>query len=669
MSRRALSRSFLACAALTAVGLAPFACPAAALLEPQAVLTQKSVGNVALSPDGQWVAYRVSRPSEASEPRGAAVGEIWVLSSTGGTPTRIEDGGFSAGQPGWSPDGATLAWIARSQPGATAQIYVKPRAGGAAKQLTRADGDVVAFEWSHDGRRIGFVAWDAKSPQRVRDEAAGRDWVVMDEVLQHKRLHAVAVDSGASALITRMDMTVDQFDWSPDDSQFVLTAANSPSDDDHELALKIYTVPSSGGTARKVLDQHGRIAHPHWSPDGRSIAWLGSIAVNDPWAGSLFVMPATGGAPRNLMSGYDGTTIWLGRVPGRPRSLGVLLEEHLGNALRAIDLDTGRIEPLLVPSVILSGPPSFSRDGRTVAFAAHSPSHPTEAFVGRLGSGKTGEAKRITVSNPGLQALTLATQEVTRWKSKDGTEIEGLLLKPVGYQAGRRYPIVLHVHGGSEGISPNGWQADYHNFGQLLAARGYAVLYPNYRGSRGRGTNFVRGNRHDLMGREWEDIETALDHAIAMGIADGERAGIYGFSWGGYAAGWGATFASHRFKAAVGGAGIYNWISEAGTNDTRMHEQLAHWDSPLYDDFLLYLDRSPIYHIAKARTPLLLLHGEMDPSCPIGQAIEMHTALKWKGTPVELVAYPREGHGMSEPAHQEDFLMRGLGWLDRYLKP
>lgn len=640
----------------------------AASLDPALALRLKSAGDVAISPDGKVIAFRMNRARTESEPRGGAVGELWIVRAGGGTPERVTDGGFAAGQPQWSPDGKHLAWIAKPDPEHVAQVFVRPAEGGNATQQTRSAGDVVSMSWSHDSSRIGYIAWDAKSEKQRQDEKAGRDWIVMDDVPLHRRLYTVVVGSSTSTLVTRVDITVDDFDWSPDDRRFVLTAASSPSDDEQSLALKLYTVAASGGEPKRVLDQHGRISHPRWSADGESIAWLGSIAVHDPWAGNVFVMPADGAAaPRNLMSGYDGTATWLGSLPGRAEALAVLLEEHQRVALRSIELASGRMQPLSTPTAAIPGAPSFTRDGRTLAFAGSSPSHPAEVFTARIA--KPTAATRVTDSNPELAGITLGAQEEARWKSKDGLVIEGVLIKPVGYVPGKRYPIVLHVHGGSEGISLNNWHGSYIDFGQLLAARGYAVLYPNYRGSRGRGTDFVRGNRHDLMGREWEDIEGALDHAIASGIGDGERAGIYGFSWGGYAAGWGATFASHRFKAAVGGAGIYNWISEAGANDTRMHEQFAHWDSPLYEDFLLYLDRSPIYHVRKANTPILLLHGEMDPSCPINQAIEMHTALKWKGVPVELVIYPREGHGMSEPAHQEDFLARGLGWLDRYLKP
>lgn len=638
------------------------------LASPQTVLQLHAIADVVVSPDGKWVAYRVDLPREGGGSREAASGTLWLVPAAGGEPSRIKEAGHDARQPRWSPDGSKLSWIAQPDLEASAQIYVRAASGGEPSQVTNSAGAVLQFQWSPDSSRIAFTAWDAKTPERLRAEQEGKDWRVSGAEPLQSRLYVVSSSGGAARLLSQAQLSVHDFDWSPDGRRFLLAAAPSPSEDDRQLNTQVYLLDVAGGEPRLIVAHRGRLTFVRWSADGKFVAWLSSISVEDPWAGSLFTMPADGsGTPRNLMPGYDGTATWLGPAPGRPRALTLLLEEHLRTAIRVIDLDTGRMELVAAPvEGIFAGSPSYSRDGRTYAAAVSAPSHPAEAFVGR--TERRGAPRRLTKSNPSLAGMVLGRQEVTRWKSKDGLEMEGLLIEPVGYVPGRRYPIVLHIHGGSESVVLNGWQAGALNLGQSLAARGYAVLYPNYRGSRGRGTDFVRGNRHDLMGREWEDIESALDHAIALGIADRQRAGIYGFSWGGYAAGWGATYASHRFEAAVAGAGIYDWISEAGSNATRLHEQLAHWGSPLYEDFLAYLDRSPIYHVRKARTPTLLLHGELDESCPLTQAVEMHTALKWEGVPVELVIFPREGHGMREPAHQREFLGRALGWFDRYLK-
>lgn len=636
-------------------------------LSSQTVVDLQTLSGAVISPDGLHVAYQLERPPIESAPRAVNESELWIVPSAGGTARHIVNAGHSPRRPQWSPDGNMLAWLSSTSARAPAQVYLRPAKGGEPRVLTDSRGGVEALSWSPDGSRIAYTAYDAPSEQQQRAHAEGRDWIVFDVPISYLRLYVMDVATGHSVLVTRAPMSVHFFDWSPAGDRLVLGASPTGSADDRELRVRPYVVDAAGGEPRLLVEHFGRLTYPRWSLDGRWIAWLAGASVRDPAPTSVFVVAAAGDAqPRNLTPDYAGTPTWLGALPGTRDQFVFLSEEGQATTLRHIDPHRGDVQPLAQPAQILTGAPSFDRSGRLFASTASSPTHPGEVFVGTVG--RRAELRRLTRSNPQLESLTLGAQEVVRWKSRDGTQIEGMLVKPVGFREGVRYPVIVHVHGGSENVITNGWRGSYVDWGQSLAARGYAVIYPNYRGSRGRGAAFMSGNRRDLMGREWEDIESALDHVIAMGIGDAQRAGIYGFSWGGYAAGWGATYASHRFKAAVGGAGIYNWISEAGSNDTRMHEQIAHWDAPLYEHFLLYLERSPIYEVRKAQTPMLLLHGELDQACPIGQAIEMHTALKWKGVPVELVIYPREGHGMRERLHQADFLSRGLAWFDRHLK-
>ena len=553
------------------------------------------------------------------------------------------------------------------------QIRIRSRnAGGWGQivELIQVPDGVSELQWSPDGRRIAFLAIDAASEQEQRARASGRDWVVVDAPSSRSRLYTVAIDTSDSATITPADLSIWHFAWSPSGNAFALVASTGSTDDDRYLHAMPYVVEATGGTPRTVAKTHGIVGPVSWTSDGRNVIWLGSTDVTDPRDGSLFLAAADGAsAPVNLTQGYGGTVIGAVPVPGRPSTLALIAEEGAQTAMRMLELTSGRLQPLVTSAQILRGRASFNKSGETFAVVASSPAHPEEIFVGcRDGRGGL---RRLTYSNPMLNGLALGSQEVTRWRSKDGTVIEGVIIKPVGFASAVRYPTVVHVHGGSERTAQNGWNGfglqKATNLGQVLAARGYLVLYPNYRGSSGRGTDFIRGNRRDLMGREWEDIESGLDHLIELGLADAQRAGIYGMSWGGYAAAWGATWGSHRFKAAVAASGIYNWISEAGSGDTRMHEQLSHWDAPLYENFDLYLNRSPIYQIRKARTPVLLLHGERDVSCPVTQAMEFHTALKWAGVPVELVIYPRQGHYLEERAHQLDFMERSVAWFDRHL--
>lgn len=636
-----------------------------ASLTPDMVLALTSVREVALAPDGNSIAYGASRPPAGSESRLLRIGELWSVSASSSTPASLVSSG--AEHPRWSPDGSQLAWLARDTVSAVPQVHVRALPDGKLRILTQASGGVAKFEWSPDGGRIAYTADDAKSPERQHAEREGRDTILFGEIDGHRRLHIVDVASGRGWLASKGELSVREFAWSPQGDRLVLAATPSMSADDQMLQTRPYLLPAAGGVPALLAERVGPLAFPCWSADGNWIAWLGSISATDPWHGSVFVMPADRSQPpRNLTLGYTGTATSLLPWPAHSSQFVFVGEERQASVLRSIDARTGDIQLLSDAEVQFTEAPSFSANGQTFAVIGSVVAHPNEVFLGRI---DRRQLRRVTHSNPQLAGIAMGRQEIARWRSKDGLDIEGVMIKPVGFRADQRYPVVVHVHGGPESVVSNGWRGSHSDWGQLLAARGYLVIYPNYRGSRGRGTAFVSGNRRDLMGREWEDIESSLDHVIALGNADGARAAIYGVSWGGYAAGWGATFASHRFKAAVAAAGIYNWISEAGSNDTRMHEQIAHWDAPLYEHFFLYLERSPIYQIRKAKTPLLMLHGERDEACPLTQAIEMHTALKWRGVPVQLAIYPREGHSINELPHQRDFLSRGLGWLDRHLRP
>lgn len=635
------------------------------VLTPELILTIRHITDAQLSPDGSQIALQVLRPRRDDEGPGAAVSEIWMMPSAGGEPTRFTYNDRGDRAPQWSPDGRWLAFISQRGQSQIAQIYLIPVGGGEARQLTRAENSVLAFKWSPDGSQIAYTVTDPKTKEELQAEKEGRDWIVADRNYKHVRLYAIDVKSGQSRLITKSDLTVHDFDWSPDGKQLVLAAADTPLVDDSFMRVKLMVVPAEGGQARLLVKTEGKLTHPRWSPDGKWIAWLGATSMNDPYAGSAFVVPSTGGSPENLLKGYEGTATWLGWLPASPSTLVFAAIERQSNALYKISLSDKRRELLLNQPIIYGSSPSFSRDGRQLAIAANSPTHPNEVFFGQVGSKSL---SRLTNFNPQLADVKLGQQEIVRWKSVDGWEIEGVLVKPVGYEPGKRYPLVMQPHGGPESADLNGWFGFYSRWGQMLAGRGFLVFYPNYRGSIGRGVEFAKADHRDLMGKEFQDMLSGIDHLIREGLADPDRIGIGGGSYGGYTSAWAATYASQRFKAAVAWMGISNWYSMTGTSDIFWENSTVHWDAIMYDNFDLYWQRSPIAHIKNANTPTLIIHGAADPRVPIGQSQELYTALKWKGVPVEFVTYPREGHGVAEKAHQYDFMTRVLAWFEKYLK-
>jgi dipeptidyl aminopeptidase/acylaminoacyl peptidase len=635
------------------------------VLTPEHILNLRHIVDAQISPDGQTIIYQVFRPRRDDEKPGPAVSEIWTVPARGGEPVRFTYNEKSDLSPQWSPDGKHIAFLSKRGESNLSQVYLISPSGGEAMQLTRSETSVVSFKWSPDGSRIAYTATEGKTKEEQQAEREGKDWVVADKNYKHTRLYVIDVKSKESRLVTSQPLTIHEYDWSPDGRQFILGATNTPVVDDSYMRVRLLTITSSGGEAKLLAPTEGKLNSPRWSPDGKWIAWLGATSMNDPFAGSVFVIPSTGGTAENLLKGFAGTADWMGWQPGRPSTIVFRAIERQSNNLYSISMPDRKREPLVTQGIILNSAPSFSRDGKWMAIAANTPRHPGEIFFGEAANKPL---SRLTRTNPQLEGIALGEQEVVKWKSKDGWEIEGVLVKPVGYRSGTRYPLVLQPHGGPEGADLNGWMGYYSRWGQMLAGRGFATLYPNYRGSIGRGVEFAKADHRDLMGKEFEDMLAGIDHLVSAGIADVDRVGIGGGSYGGYTSAWAATAASERFKAAVAWMGISNWYSMTGTSDIFWENSTVHWDAIMYDNYELYLERSPIRYIKKANTPTLIIHGAADPRVPIGQSQELYTALKWKGVPVEFVTYPREGHGVSEWAHQLDFMTRVAGWFEKYLK-
>lgn len=651
---------------LTAATLAPLAAQQQQPLTPQRILDLRTVLNAQIAPDGAQVVFQLSRSRTAAERPGAAISELWTVPVTGGPPRRLTWNESSDTAPAWSPSGRTLAFLSRRGTAAVTQIYLIGIDGGEARPLTTSESAVTSFRWSPDGARIAYTAADAKTKAERDAEAAGRDWTVVDQNPKHNRLSIVDVATGGTRMVSGPDYSVQEFDWSPDGAQFVAKVIDAPSVDDDFMRGRLMTLPATGGDLNLVAKTEGKLTHPRWSPDCKWIAWLGATELKDPYAGSVFYAPATGGGAVNLTPKYDGTANALDFLPGAPATIifGAIERQH--SVVHAITLPGGERKPVLAPGVIFNGAPSFTGDGKTFAIAAATPAHPNEVFVGTAGA----IPRRLTRHNEWLDRVALGEQEIFRWKSRDGLALEGILIKPVGFEKGRRYPVVIQPHGGPESADLNGWYGSYSRWGQMLAGHGFLVFYPNYRGSIGRGVAFSMADQRDLMGREFEDMLDGIDALAAAGLADAARVGSGGGSYGGYASAWAATFASERFKAAVPWMGITNWFSMTGTSDIFYENSVVHWDLMMADpaNHDIYWKRSPMAYIHKANTPSLIIHGAADTRVPIGQSQELYTALKHKGVPVEFVIYPREGHGVSETAHQLDFMQRVLGWFQKYLK-
>ncbi|MDP9367075.1 MAG: S9 family peptidase [Chloroflexota bacterium] len=400
------------------------------------------------------------------------------------------------------------------------------------------------------------------------------------------------------------------------------------------------------------------------TPDGPAITVRANNHRADP-SDSVWIVLVTGGEPRNLLPGHPGVVEDLVELPGSPATVGLRMVERTHGLVYRLDIAAGEIQATTPAELhgrgsVLSAP-SFSADGRRVAFVWSDGTTPEEVYVGDVG----GEAATVTTLGESFRGR-LAPVETVCWSSTDGVEIEGLLTLPIGYEPGKRYPLVVEIHGGPSWQWEDRVFLDWHDWAQMLASHGYAVLAPNPRGSTGYGSAFQQLLQDDVGGGEAQDLISGAQAMVERGIADPDRLGIGGWSWGGYLTAWTIT-QTDIFKAAVMGAGLANMVSDHGTDDIPAMNLWIYPGQP-YDHLDHYWRSSPIRHITNVKTPTLILHGDQDARVHPTQGMEYHRALKTLGVPTEFVRYPREGHGIQERPHQIDLIRRLVAWLDRWLK-
>lgn len=671
-------RGLTVCLLILAAVVTAIDCVAAEGLTPETLVDLKTVSDAVMSPDGRFIAYTVRIPRAADEEVGGPHTEIWVVSTFQRVHRSFVTGPGDAHDAQWSPDGQEIAFLSdrpstdKSSGGeddelGETQVYAISISGGEARQLTRSKTSVSSFKWSPDGSRIAYVAVDPETDEEKKAEKSGEDWTVVDENLKPRRLWSLDVQTREPRALTGSGVSVWDFSWSPEADRIVLSATELPKVDDSMMYSQLYIIPAQGGDPSQVCETWGKLGPPRWSPSGERIAFRAAVSANDPSTGTVFVVDVPSGEPVNITPGIEATVTSVRWLDGETLAYAAI--ERTRTTLNTIGAD-GQGGKRISRDGLIFYDFSFSADGKQAAVVADSPSHPDELYLwtkGGLLSRGVGNMERLTSLNPVLDDVEIAPQEVVSWTSSDGLEIEGILIKPLGFVEGQRYPLIVQVHGGPEGVRLNGWTSSYVNWSQCLAARGYAVLMPNFRGSIGRGVDFCKMDHRDLGGKDFQDILGGIDHLVERGLADEARVGIGGSSYGGFISGLAATAYSDRFVAAVNHAGIANWFSFTGTTDIPVEMCITHWDFWVYDDPELIWDRSPISHVNSPNTPSLIVHGAKDARVDPGQSWELYTAFRHKGVDTELVIYPREGHGFSERAHQLDYLKRVIAWYDRYL--
>ena len=590
----------------------------------------------AVSPDGKRVAWveRI-RARDGTE----SLSAINVADLAAPAPRRVSAGrdarAHREGGPAWSPDGKTLAFLSDAAKNRQLQIYVAPASGESPRRITRVTGQLSHLAWSPNGKSIAFLFIAGSTQEPGALVAYKPDAGVVEEKIEEQRITIVDVASGRVREVTSANLYVYDYDWSPDGRSFTAEAAEGSGTNNYWIA-QLYTVRADTGQTRSLWKPPLQIANPRYSPDGKSIAVIHGIMSDEgATGGDIWVVPVSGGEPRNLTAGMNASATALAWRSPREILFTEIVEGD--EAIASLDPADGKIRQLRSGAEALSGF-SAARKGPVCAAVRQSFVSPPEVWAGPIGAWKA-----LTTSN-GRAPRFWGEPKSLHWES-DGMRIQGWLLPPKELEPGKRYPMVVSVHGGPSGASlavwPSRWNA-------VLPSQDYFVFLPNPRGSYGQGEAFTQGNVKDFGHGDLRDILKGVDEVLASAPVDKDRVGVAGWSYGGYMVMWAVT-QTQRFAAAVAGAGIVNWQSYYGQN------RIDRWMVPffgatVYDDPQVYARSSPITFIKNVKTPTLVLHGDRDSEVPTPQGYEFWHALKTLGVPTQLVVYAGEGHAISKPA-------------------
>ncbi len=625
-------------------------------LSPEQVILRWELNDLQLSPDGTQVAFSVEAPIRG---RGRNY-DVWVYNLDESSLRQITDWKGADSRPRWSPNGETLAFL--SNRSGTMKLYAVPAGGGETRCLTKSVDGVSSYAWSPDGGRIAFVA---PEPGRRGDPlVVGKFGYGINLDLQYWLLDlaygTVRQLTFGEHRFSNGDASHPPFTWGPAGDRLFISLTDDPRM--HVFTSKISSLNLSDGSFQDLAAPGGTFADMKVSPDGKSLAYRGA-REDDPQPRDVYLMPIAGGLARNLTAtDIDRQIKCYSWQPDG--SLIVVAEDGLASTLYQCGGDGGcRLLPKFevhVSSHYWKSQTLVARPGLTM-FIGENSVQANELWVSRV----PGKAERITRFNREWDQIPVQPVESVKYASFDGKIIEAGLIRPVGFQPGKRYPLVVMPHGGPSARSFDRFEGR----GHILASRGFAVLYPNFRGSTGYGYEFLSANRYDWGGGDFQDLMAGVDYLIEQGIADPERLGIGGWSYGGIMSAWAVT-QTNRFKASVAGAAPVDQALLTGATDSWVMYYDIWYKGIAYEDPEHYRDRSALTHVKNVTTPTLILSNGRDTDVSLAHGIQFHRALRYLGVETQFVIYPREPHSsrMNEEAHRIDVIRRFVGWLEEHLK-
>lgn len=638
------------------------------VLSPFDLLNLKRTQAIQISPDGNKVLYTISTPRTANEPAGNAHVKYMVMDLIDYSSTPLFKEEINISSPSWSPDGKWLGFI-HKQENEISQVWVMPAKGGKMQQLTNANSDISKFQWNPGASSIAYMAATPYSAKEKELAKRGYDFIYYEENLKNVNLFILEYDADLNQTDLRQltnGYTVWDCNFNKEGNLIAFSSSEKRLVDHKYMFRKLQILDVSTGEVVHKTGNEGKLGNYVFSPDGKNLAFSSALNINDHAVSQVFnynleEKKTTNLTPLNF-KGHVSSVNWK-----NSKEVVYLSGEGVNNTLSTVPVKGGERSVILnsEDSGVIFGMPLISDDFKTFVFTGSTPSDISNMYVWN----RKDDIKKVTDINPELAKKSLGEQEVFTYSARDGLEIEGMLMKPVGYKEGEKYPLILFVHGGPESHHSNGWLSRYATPGQVMTGKGYMVAYINYRASTGYGVDFGMEGHGDPAGTEFNDLADAIDFLVQEKGADKERVGLAGGSYGGYAAAWFATYYTEYVKAVGMFVGISNLISKRGTTDIPYEELYVHSGKLLEEQWQMNLERSPIYYAHQSKTATLIYGGAADPRVHPTQSYELYRRMKMNNHPaVRLIQYPGEGHGNRKQVGQIDVLYRQIEWLDWYVR-
>ena len=627
---------------------------------PEMMIQYQRLSSTAISEDGKFIAYEISTPILESE-KSEFHSQIWLLSTYDESRFQLTQGKTSSSQPKFSPDNKWLGFLSARGEKKTRQLFIISISGGESIQITDVASSVNRFDWSPDAMKIAFTMADPETDDDKKRKKEKRDWTIVDEDYKYNHLYVVSIEEiEEPRQLTKGDLNVGSFDWSPDGAKIVYDHTEIPTANSSSTS-NISIVGLASGSSRVIVDWGGFDASPKFSNDGKRIAFV-SDGNNPSWGREHYVYTASSSGVRkkklqptpskyvNAIEGWspDDSYIIVQEANKTSRRY-FYVPSSVGGSVSAITIGPGNFSNL-----------SYNQFGQMV-FVHEQLNVPANVFTTNMGEFKP---QRLTNMNPSFENMAHGKTDIIRWRSTDGLVIEGLLTYPINYRKGKKVPLVLNIHGGPAGVFTESYTGRSSVYPiQAFAQEGYAILRPNPRGSSGYSKEFRFANRSDWGGKDYDDLMSGVDYVIKMGVADPKSLFVMGWSYGGYMTSAIVT-KTKRFNAASVGAGVPNLI---GMLTTDIHDFIPwHFEGEFFDNVEKYIRHSPLFNIANVVTPSQVIHGEKDVRVPVSQGYEFYRAIKRKGVDTEMIIYPRMPHGIREPKFIQHCGESIMEWFDKY---